>query len=366
MKLAAGVFVVNLAVFAQAADPLLVVNDNSPLSRSIAEYYARARGVPAKHVLRIRTTVAEEIDRGVYEAEIARPLAADLAKRGRLPVYLVLCQGVPLKIRGVGSRMRTDAASVDSELAALKLQLTSGKTYEKAGALSNPYYRGSGEKGQPPIFLVTRLAGFKFEDVKGLIDRAKAAKPDYARQGKIILDQSEPGLSSDGDLWLHRTARLLPHEQVVLDETTRTVRGVEGVIGYASWGSNDRTRRRGLKGERDLGIRFLPGALATEYVSTNARTFREPPPQWRFGEYSDVTAYFGGSPQSLAADLIRAGATGVSGHVYEPYLQNTPRPDVLFRAYLLEGKTLGEAFWTSIPVVSWMNVVVGDPLCKLR
>ena len=31
----------------------------------------------------------------------------------------------------------------------------------------------------------------------------------------------------------------------------------------------------------------------------------------------------------------------------------------------LRGWTLAESFWTAIPAVSWMNIVVGDPLCKL-
>lgn len=71
------------------------------------------------------------------------------------------------------------------------------------------------------------------------------------------------------------------------------------------------------------------------------------------------------SPQSLTADLIHEGATGASGHVFEPYLTRTPRPDYLFPAYL-GGRNLAQSYYLSIPLLSWMNIVVGDPLCSLR
>ena len=56
------------------------------------------------------------------------------------------------------------------------------------------------------------------------------------------------------------------------------------------------------------------------------------------------------------------GATGAAGHVAEPYLGNTIRPDVLFPAYV-KGRTLGEAFYLAMPSVGWQTVVLGDPLC---
>lgn len=116
---------------------------------------------------------------------------------------------------------------------------------------------------------------------------------------------------------------------------------------------------------RDTRMEYLPGAIVTEYVSTDGRTFVEPPPDWEITTWDNAAGHFAGSPQSLTADFVRQGATGVSGHVYEPYLGFTPRPDILLPAYIVERRTLGEAFWSSIPAVSWMNIVVGDPLCRL-
>jgi Tfp pilus assembly protein PilF len=110
----------------------------------------------------------------------------------------------------------------------------------------------------------------------------------------------------------------------------------------------------------DLG--FVPGALAGMFVSTDARTFKEPPDSWTLGKWTDSRSFFEGSPQSLSGDLIREGATGVAGHVAEPYLDATIRPQVLFPAYL-SGLNMAESFYSAMPYLSWETVVVGDPLC---
>jgi tetratricopeptide (TPR) repeat protein len=107
---------------------------------------------------------------------------------------------------------------------------------------------------------------------------------------------------------------------------------------------------------------FTPGALAATYVSTDARTFKEPPPAWQPTNTNDRTTWFGGSPQSLVGDLIREGVTGVAGQVSEPYLQSAVRPDILFPAYVA-GFNLIESFYMATPHLSWQTVIVGDPLC---
>ena len=44
---------------------------------------------------------------------------------------------------------------------------------------------------------------------------------------------------------------------------------------------------------------------------------------------------------------------------------STPHPDQLFPAYF-HGRNLAESYYVSIPGLSWQNIVVGDPLCKLK
>lgn len=346
----------------QAAGPenvLVVVNTTSPLSRSITEYYARRRAIPAVNICSIRTSANEIISRADFEATIARPVGECLSKK-RLTesiLYIVTTQGVPLRVEGSDSLTGT-TASVDSELTLL-YGILHGIKPRLEGAVPNPFYRqldAAFRRPQFPIFLVTRLAAYDLASVKALIDRSIAAK----NRGKVVLDLRESGSDRSGDEWLKNAAILLAPDRVFLEESTRVVYDRKDVIGYASWGSNDSNRKN-----RKLGFAWLPGAIATEYVSTNARTFTRPPEAWNLGNWNDRGAYFAGSPQSMTADFLADGATGASGHVAEPYLHMTPRPDYLFPAYL-GGRNLAESYYLSIPALSWQNVVIGDPLCALR
>jgi uncharacterized protein (TIGR03790 family) len=187
-----------------------------------------------------------------------------------------------------------------------------------------------------------------------MIDRSLVAR----NQGKFVIDLSSSG-DEPGNDWLRTAALTLPKDRVVFDESAKVLLNETDVIGYASWGSNDKNRK-----QRNLGFKWLPGAIATEFVSTDGRTFSRPPDNWNIGSWQDKRTWFAGAPQTLTADFIHEGATGASGHVYEPYLTFTPRPDYLLPAYFT-GHNLAESYYLSIPALSWMNIVVGDPLCAL-
>lgn len=105
----------------------------------------------------------------------------------------------------------------------------------------------------------------------------------------------------------------------------------------------------------------------TEFVSTNGRTFERPPANWTISSWKseDRAKWYKDSPQTLTADYIEEGATGASGHVDEPFLRYCPRPDLLFPAYVVQRRNLAESYYLAIPALSWMNIVIGDPLTRL-
>jgi uncharacterized protein (TIGR03790 family) len=349
------------ALLAQDGDAvLLVVNHASPLSRRIADYYISKRGIPLKNVCMLDIPLDDEsIDWKTYVDQVERPISRCLAKANlrEQVLYIVTTMGVPLKVTGAGEQLVTEFCAVDSELTLLYSKMK-GKTFPRAGIVPNPFYR---QQDQPftharfPIYLVTRLAGYDFDDVKGIIDRSLVAR----NQGKFVFDL-KAGDTSPGNDWLRTAALALPKERVVMDDSAKVLTGEKDVIGYAGWGSNDPDRH-----QRNLGFQWLPGAIVVEYVSTDGRTFRRPPPNWTIGTWKDERAWFDGSPQTLTADYIHEGATGASGHVYEPYLEFNPRPDQLFPAYF-HGRNLAESYYLAIPALSWQNIIVGDPLCKLK
>jgi uncharacterized protein (TIGR03790 family) len=341
---------------------LVIVNRNSEVSGCIAGHYTKRRLIPAAQVCLISAPVEEGIPRTRYEQDVERPVRECLTRpelAGRI-LYLVTTSGVPLKIGGTSGPAGT-AASVDSELCLLYGRMR-GTKYVIEGPVRNPFYLQADarfEHPRFPVYLVTRLTAFDFDGVKRIIDLAwQAAGSPVSRDGKVYLDMRGGG-GGDGESWLRETVARLPAGRAVLEETEAVVYGQPNAIGYASWGSNDPNRK-----ERRLRFRWLPGALATEFVSTDARTFRRPPETWTIGPWKDTSKWFAGAPQTLTADLIADGATGASGHVDEPYLGYTPRPQILFPAYL-SGRNLAESFYLSIPAVSWTNVVVGDPLCRI-
>lgn len=336
---------------------VLVVNRNAAESREIAEYYRQRRSVPAQNVCSIATTSEEEIRWDIYETQIEQPIANCLKNAGLVEkaLYLVTTLGVPLKIDGAGSGAMTERASVDSELTLLYSKLK-GKQHERAGMTPNPFFMRRDEQfahARFPIYLVTRLAAWDAAGAKAMIDRSLGAR----NRGNFVLDAG-PG-DGMGNNWLKTAAVLLPESRTILDESTRALYGQSDVIGYASWGSNDGGRKA-----RMLHFRWLPGAVATEYVSTNGRTFKRPPETWQYPNFNDRAHFWQGSPQGLTADLIHDGATGASGNVYEPYLTACVRPDYLLPAYYL-GRNLAESFYVAMPSLSWQGIVVGDPLCSL-
>ncbi len=346
-------------LFAQGPENvLLVVNRNAPASLTIGEYYSARRGIPARNVCRIDAPADETVTREVYERSVAAPVAHCLKTRGLVEqvLYIVTTLGVPLRISG-SSGTQGEQASVDSELALLYSDWR-GAPHATRGPIPNPFF---GQQNVPfkhprfPIYLVCRLAAYSVDEVKGMIDRSLAA----VNRGRAVLD-----LRSDedkpGDDWLLNAVLLLPKGRVVLDRSSKCLYGERDVIAYASWGSNDPHRDR-----RFPGFQWLPGAVVTEYVSTDGRTFARPPDDWKPTTWQDRAHWFGGSPQSLSADYIHEGATGASGHVDEPFLTLTPRPDQLFPAYL-GGRNLAESYYLAIPALSWQNIVLGDPLCRLK
>jgi len=343
-------------LWAQSPENVLIVaNGDSPVSREVAQYYQRARSIPAANLCQVRTSTSEVIRRAVY-IELEKAISKCLTPAIR---YIVLTQGVPLRIEPTAQALtiNSDGASVDSELALLYSR-RQGKQFPTAGLVPNPFFRQRDTPFQQrafPIYLVTRLAGYGLPEIRAMIDRGLQAR----NRGRAVIDLNDES-DREGNNWLRTAALLIPGDRCVLDESTKVLSGLSDVIAYASWGSNDKSRR-----QRFLKMQWLPGAIATEYVSTNGRTFARPPATWNIGSWNDRQSYWALSPQSLTADYLLEGASGATGHVDEPFLQQCPRPEQLLPAYL-GGRNFAEAAYLSIPFLSWMNIVVGDPLMRLR
>ena len=89
---------------------------------------------------------------------------------------------------------------------------------------------------------------------------------------------------------------------------------------------------------------WVDGSIAETAVSTGGRSFN-----WD-------TSY----GQSLVADLLEDGVSGVKGYVYEPYLTAVSYPSVLHSTYA-QGYNMAESYYAANTYSGWMGVVIGDP-----
>jgi uncharacterized protein (TIGR03790 family) len=358
--------------FDLSAETIVVFNSDFPHSRDLAEYYAQKRGIPPERLIGLKCPTEDSISREQYETFVRQPLhetlvrrklwasekqpaAADSATAKTEPSsvavnsgvrVVVLMRGIPFQIRRETQnpqRSKEDEASVDSELT-----LLGTPQQATAGAARNPYFdqpvRFQMLQGSPGLLLVGRLDGPNADTVKRMIDDAITAEQEGLR-GRAVIDLAlKAGAYEEGENWLRQSAILFRQNgfPVYVDRDEPVIPGhwpLPDTIFYFGWYS---TNASGALS--NTSFRFKPGAIACHLHSFSASALRAPDRQW-------------------VGPLLTMGAAAALGNVYEPYLSLTVHFDV-FNKRLLEGYTLAEAAWNATPVLSWMNVVVGDPLYR--
>lgn len=334
------------------SDVLVIINQNSSISDSIGKYFAQVRNIPEINLVRINAPTYEEIDSSTFNS-IRTQIENYILENGLLNQinYIVTTKGVPLKInRGNTTSTSSPSASVESELT-LILSSYADKI-GKSGYIVSPYFLKNEKfsKAKFDIFLVTRLDGYNFTDIKNLIDKSKYyVWVDTTMQ--FVFDQDPtwnttiPYLNNS----MAYAHSLLNNKGLnsYLDNTTTFITNRTNIIGYTSFGSNDYNAYLYTENAKP-NFSWAPGAIAETYVSTSGRTFTKP-------------VVYG---QSLIADLIEEGITGAKGYVYEPYSNAIAIVWYLFEMYT-EGFSLAESFYSASRALSWMDVIVGDPKMRI-
>lgn len=328
---------------------LVIVNRNDPAGIEIAKYYAEKRKISTANIFPVDISSIEECSTSEFDVSVKLPLLDYLRKHTEIE-YVVMTKGVPIRL-GSGIGYSTDGVIAGMFLTGVKPipELLDAKANDDDDMITdarNPYL-GAIEhfsRVKYNMVLVTRLDGYTVGDVKKMIDNSINAKP---VKGPFFFD-SAANRGSGGYALMQNTLdaayTVLKKKGLnsVLDTNETFVGYPAPMAGYCSWGSND--------GKFSLDayhkLRFLPGALAETFVSTSGRTFKPTT---------------GG--QSLIADLIAQGVTGVKGYVSEPYTFALAQPQILFDRYTA-GFNLAESFYAASPVIKWKDVIIGDPLCS--
>ncbi len=364
--------------FAEASEPndqygeatLVLYNQNVADSRKLAAHYSKVRNIPFSNLVGFKCPTSEIISRSDYEKLIMTPLkdlfqknhwwesskakgSEKISSYGRIK-FVAIMYGMPLKIlsdpvrrksgnsgtiRGHGNN---DASSVDSEIACLGIKLK-----KLNGAISNPYFRSSKAGGSSKSLLVSRIDGPDFENAKRLIDDAIAVE-ETGLWGNAVLDianlaQEKGQAYITGDRWLKNCGDFYQRAgiPVIYDRFSSLIPGGfplgDDVILYFGWyAANAQGPFANTK------FKFKRGAIAAHIHSYSASTLRTTLKHW-------------------SGPLVARGACAVLGNVYEPLLQMTTYLDI-FNARLLAGFTFAESAWIATPVLSWMQVMIGDPL----
>jgi uncharacterized protein (TIGR03790 family) len=344
-----GAFVQAPAQTSTYKDVLVVINSASGISDSVGSYFANVHNIPAQNIVRITAPTTEEIDSVQFENLRTQIQSALISRNIKDSInYIVTTKGVPLKVR----RWTSDAnSSVESELTLILSPYAS--SIGQNGRIISPYYnqRQNFTRAKYGIYLVTRLDGYSYNDIKSLIDRSSSIPRSIPSGATFVLDEDPTYATSIPYLntYLSNAANLLRTrgQTCILDTTTVYLTHKANVLGYVSWGSNDRNQQYYTSNAKPMNT-YLPGAIVETYVSTSARSFANPP---TYG-------------QSLVADLIAEGVTAVKGYVYEPYSNAMSDASILLPMYV-DGYTIAESYYAASYFLGWMDVVIGDPKFRL-
>jgi len=272
------------------------------------------------------------------ESPEARTAARELSRAMGPAAYLQV-----LKLHEAFLSPEQSDAAFDSELALLWWG-----AYPRAGWQPNPLRAGAQPGARPGanIVMVSRLDGPTAQRVHELIETSVAVEK-TGLSGRAVIDtqgiaEKAPNAGPYGefDEHLRRLAALLRKKSrldVVLDEKPEVLPpgSVNNVAIYAGWYSVSKYVP---------GMQFSRGAVGFHIASFTMGSLHQP--------------FDGDWSRSLLAD----GCVATMGPVSEPYLFAFPQPDDFF-ALLLTGKlTLAEAYWRTLPLVSWKMCLVGDPL----
>jgi uncharacterized protein (TIGR03790 family) len=392
---------------------LVLYNLDSTEGPAIAAHYAQAH--PGVNVLGLSgVTTAEQVTADYY-LDTIRPQILPVLNSSITTI--VTTKGLPLRIevtennptsyvdpfnvtRTVESGYWKTYSSLESELTRINVistwQQMGDQTYFNTPCANNPYYLPTFNPrtiqyearsapfdynayyipGFGGMRLTARLDGFTTADINASIDRAQQA---YLLPGSssqfVIMDDDPNSLGGDRISNLKKVLDSKPQAYVYNTDDNAVTTASRRVIGYVSHGTNDGTG--GLPEgymnpnvEGHLAFNLANGAVFETHESYNAFTFNQdmaakidrrepvapqklPPDEW----------YIILPDQGLVAEWLAVGGTAGVGNVWEPQSGRTTEAneDQIFKM-LLDGYTWGEAAWSSMQQLSYVNTVIGDPL----
>ena len=384
-----------MPVLALSPDEVLVIaNRNAAKSQGLAAWYMEKRQIPKENLLLVFVTDKETCSRDAYLKKIVPPVRRALEKNRKINA-IVTMYGLPLKISSPGRtkdeqermgrlavqkkkldvlkekngemsqaqkkilsqvnkkikqfKISTDkAASFDSEL-----MLVKKNQYKLNFWLPNPFFLPWRSQktgiGKSDVIMVSRLDGADASVVKRIVNDSIEAET-KGLSGTAYFDArwKDPGqkkVSGYGlyDKSIHNAAGCLKKKglKMVLDDKQDLFRSGDcpNAALYCGWYSH--------ANYVDAFI-WEKGAVGYHIASSECATLKN--------KTSNV----------WCKKMLDKGIAATIGPVGEPYVKSFPVPEIFFD-FLTRGKlTLVESYLVSLPYLSWKQVLVGDPLYRVK
>jgi uncharacterized protein (TIGR03790 family) len=407
------------------AQVLVVYNSQSTDAVVVKDAYLLAHpGIPSTNVFDLNDPfIADmaDVSYSDFVSKIRDPIRSFLAAGGSPDasdiVSIVLIRGIPHRIQDTDIATAGDVpntlltefssgdatcASVDADLVLLWQNLDGG---EAGGAMDsksdnlidNPYHQSSadiqsfsrsniqvqksfynignanrawGLTGNAKfkltggdMYLVCRIDGATANDAIASISRAQGIVVNQLHS-RIVLDEDTQHLDDEGlftpsvfnagaDYENTRDALQATGWLVDYDDTGFFITDTDQlgpVICYASYGDNHQPVPPTGTSTYIEGFLFTPGAIFNTLESYNGRAL------------NGLGTLFG---QEQIVDFVANGGTFAVGNVWEPLAFSLPDNEFLFVNFLTNGMTWAESAYSAIPGLSWMQIVVGDPLARV-
>ena len=324
------------------SDVLIITNLASSDSIAISEYFMGKRNNVNQLNLTLVTT--ESTTNSTFFTTMMYPIQSYLNTNdpNNKIRYIVLTREEPLRVTsGI-----TYVFSVSDALNLVRHndtwgEIGTGSSYITSGVSIHTDLIVDGEFD---YMMTTRLDGPNYAEVIKQI-------PDYPLipiTGRILIDGNPNKASGYRETPMYDASVIFENAgyDVIYDNTTTFLTDYDNLSGYMSNGANDGNEPS--NNGSTWNLYFNPGSFSTTFVSTTARTFREP---FTYG-------------QDLLTDQLMHNATMAMGTTDEPTTLNLVYPEDFARA-LVSGYTYIESYYNGLPRLGHRGVVVGDPKIRI-
>ena len=403
MRFSIGIFAALLFLFSFSVMPalalspdevLVIANRNAAKSQVLAAWYMEQRQIPKENLLLVFIADKETCSRDAYLKKIVPPVRRALEKNRKINA-IVTMYGLPLRISSPGmtkeeqarmdrlavQKKKFDAlkekngqmteeqkktlSQVNKKIKQLKastdktasfdseLMLVKKDEYTLNFWLPNPFFLPWRSQktaiGKSDVIMVSRLDGADPSIVKRIVNDSIEAETN-GLSGTAYFDArwKNPGqkkVSGYGlyDKSIHNAAGRLEKDglTVVLDDKQTLFQPGDcpNAALYCGWYS--------LANYVDA-FTWEKGAVGYHIASSECATLKR--------KNSNV----------WCKKMLDNGIAATVGPVGEPYVQSFPMPEIFFD-FLTKGKlTLVESYLVSLPYLSWKQVLVGDPLYRVK